>query len=112
MDVRLMMTAKAGKANSLLKLLQFPDGKTGAVAVLELLIQTGDLAAAWELPPIVRVERGFPLPPDFMLYHDDHSVSIVEVPDAGNDRDVLGSLHRLSLYSMPLKTVIRRILAA
>lgn len=100
-------------------LLRIPDKEAGACAILRLLLCTEKLAEVWELPAIVRWEQEFAFPrgrADFVLFHIDGSVSIVEVKPAGSDRDVLCGIGQLSLYAMQAgfglrNTEIRRVLA-
>lgn len=97
-----------------------PDGESGAVALLRCLLITGRLAAEWGLPPISRWEPEYRFPrgrADLVLFHDDGSVTVVEVKDAGDDRHILSGVGQLSLYAMQVRMAlpdakVRRILAA
>lgn len=92
----------------------------GACSVINLLLISEQLDELWGLPKILKWEKEFSFPrgrADFILFHIDGSVSIVEVKDRGSDRDILCGIGQLSLYAMQagygLKAMnIRRILAA
>lgn len=86
-----------------LDLLSLPDGELGAVTIIARMLATEQLAMAWGLPEITNWQNEFRFPKgiaDFVLFHRDGTVSIVEVKDAGCDRDILAGIGQLSLYAM------------
>ncbi len=101
------------------QLLHVPNGEAGACAVIRLMLVSGVLASTWDLPPITNWEQEFAFPRgrvDFALFHVDGSVSLVEVKNAGSDRDILCGIGQLSLYAIQAgqnlpRNKVRRILA-
>lgn len=98
----------------------FRHAEAGVCQLVELLLQQGVFAEAADLPAILHWEREYPLPrgrADFVLFHADGSITVLEVKKAGDEqRAILGAIGQVISYAVQvgyarLPTAIRMMVA-
>lgn len=100
-------------------LIDIPEGKAGAHAIVRLLLETAACADAWALPTIDRWETNFQLVAgrvDFLVMHSDGSVTAVVVTGDESRRAVLTTLGPLIAIGAELRALfecpVRLLIAA
>ncbi|MCO7556186.1 PDDEXK family nuclease [Metapseudomonas otitidis] len=100
---------------------RFRSAEAGVCQLVELLLQQGVFAHAAELPAVLHWEREYPLPrgrADFVLFHADGSITVLEVKKAGDElRAIRGAIGQVMSYAVQvgyarLPTAIRMMVAA
>lgn len=85
---------------------RFRNAEAGVCQLVELLLQQGVFAEGADLPAILHWEREYPLPrgrADFVLFHADGSITVLEVKKAGDEqRAILGAIGQVISYAVQL----------
>lgn len=99
----------------------FRRAEAGVCQLIEMLLQRGVFATAAGLPAVLHWEREYPLPRgrvDFVLFHEDGSITALEVKKAGDEqRAIHGAIGQVMSYAVQLgyarlPTAIRMMVAA
>lgn len=100
---------------------KFRKGEEGVCQVIAVMLMGGQFHLAADLPEISHYEREYPLPrgrADFVLFHVDGSVTVIEVKkNKGNDREIFPAIGQVMSYAVQLgygrtATSIRKMVAS
>ncbi|MEQ6329198.1 hypothetical protein VLF92_12845 [Pseudomonas chengduensis] len=85
---------------------RFLRAEAGVCQLVQVLLEQGQFAEAAGLPAILHWEREYPLPrgrADFVLFHEDGSITALEVKKAGDEhRAILGAIGQVISYGVQL----------
>lgn len=100
----------------------FPHSELAATNIIKHIMAGGyeKLERALDLPPIDIARFEFPLPcgrADLVLFHNDGTVTVIELKGPGDDRKILAGIGQVTMYAVQIgyartARCIRKILAA
>ncbi len=81
------------------------ENENGVVAILKFLISQGCFEKTFNLKPIAHIEWEFPVPrgrADFVLFHVDGSITVLEAKGSVDDRGLLNAIGQVMAYSVQI----------